>query len=72
MTSVAKKLYIDQLDDIVNKYKNTYHIAVKVKLTDVKSTTYIDFNKENNKEDLKFGVESLVRISKYKNIFAKG
>ena len=33
---------------------------------------YIDFNKENNEEDLKFKVGDHVRISKYKNIFAKG
>ena len=34
--------------------------------------TYIDFNKKNNKEDLKFKIDDHVRISKYKNIFAKG
>ena len=39
---------------------------------DVKSATYIDFNKEKNKEDPKFKVGDHVRISKYKNIFAKG
>ena len=33
--------------------------------------TYIDFNKENNKEDLKFEDDDYVRISKYKNIFAE-
>ena len=38
---------------------------------DVKSSTYIDFDKKNNKEDLKFNVGDHVRISKYKNIFAK-
>ena len=39
---------------------------------DVKSNTYIDFNKENNKEDHKFKVGDNVRISKYKKVFAKG
>ena len=33
--------------------------------------TYIDFNKKNNKEDLKFKIGDHVTISKYKNIFAK-
>ena len=33
--------------------------------------TYIDFNKENNKEDLKFEDDDYVRISKYKNYFCK-
>ena len=32
---------------------------------------YIDFNKENNKESTKFKVGDNVRISQYKNIFAK-
>ena len=42
-----------------------------MKPVDVKSSTYIDFNKQNNKEDPKFEVGDHVRISKYKNIFAK-
>ena len=71
MTSTPKKLYIDKLDDIVNKY-NTYHRTTKMKPVDVKSSTYINFSKENNKEGPKFKVGVLVRISKYKNIFAKG
>ena len=28
MTSVSKNVYIDKLDDIVNKYNNTYHSTV--------------------------------------------
>ena len=43
-----------------------------MKSVDVNSSTYIDFNKENNKEGSKFKVDAHVRISKYKNIFAKG
>ena len=39
---------------------------------DVKSSTYLDFNKENNKERPKLEVADHVTISKYKNIFAKG
>ena len=33
---------------------------------------YINFEKEVNDKDPKFEVGDLVRISKYKNIFAKG
>ena len=40
-------MYIDKLDDIVNKYNNTYQSIIKVKAVDVKSSTYIDFNEEN-------------------------
>ena len=68
MTSVLKNVCIDKLANIVNKYNNTYHSTIKI---DVKSSTYIDFNKKNNK-DRKFKVGDHLRISKYKNIFANG
>ena len=67
-----KKMYINELDDIVNKYNNTYHATIKMKPIDVKSSKYIDFHKKNNKEDPNFKVGYHVRISKYKSIFAKG
>ena len=63
---------INKLDNIVNKYNNAYHSTIKMKPVDVKSSTYIDFDKKSNKEDPKFKVGDHVRISKYKNIFAKG
>ena len=46
MTSISKNVYIDKLDDIVNKYINTYHRTVKMKPADIKSRTYIDFIKK--------------------------
>ena len=72
MTSVSKNVYIDNLDDIVNECNNTYHRKIKMKPVDVKDNTHIDFDKEVNDEDPKFKVGYHVRISKYKNIFAKG
>ena len=54
-----------------NKYNNTYHRTTKMKSADVKSSTYIGFNKENDNENPKFKVGDHVRISKYKNTFAK-
>ena len=42
-----------------------------MKTADVNSSIYIDFNKENNKENSKFGFGDHARISKYKNIFSK-
>ena len=72
MTSVSKNVYIDKLDDIVDEYNNTYHRTIKMKPVDVKDNTYIDFKKEVNDKDPKFKVGDHVRISKYKNIFAKG
>ena len=70
MTSISKNVYIDKLDDIVNEYNNSYHRTIKIKPADV--NTYIDFGKEVNDKDPKFKVGDYVRISKYKNIFAKG
>ena len=49
MVWVSKNVYIDELADIVNKYNNTYHRTVKIKDVDINSSTYIDFNKENDK-----------------------
>ena len=72
MTSISKNVYIDKLDDIVNEYNNTYHRTIKMKPIDVENNTYINFNKEVNNKDPKFKVSDYVRISKYKNIFAKG
>ena len=51
MYIVSKNMYIDKLDDIVNKYNNTYHNAIKMKPIDVKSSTYINSSAEINNED---------------------
>ena len=51
MISVSKNVYIKKLDDIVQKYNNTYHSTIKMEPVDVKSSTYIDFDKKNDKKD---------------------
>ena len=58
MTSITKNVYIDKLDDIVNKYNNTYHNTTKMKPVDVKSRKYIDSSKEINDKfpNIKFGI----------------
>ena len=69
MTVVSKNVCIGKIDDIIDKYNNTYK-KFKTKLIDDKASRYIDFENidvENNHEDPKFG--ELVRISKYRNIF---
>ena len=43
-----------------------------MKPVDVKGNTYFDFDKEVNDRNPKFKIGDHVRISKYKNIFAKG
>ena len=72
MTSISKSVYIDKLNVILNKYNNTYHTTIKMKPIDVKDNTYINTDKEINYKVPKFKIGDYVRISKYKNIFAKG
>ena len=71
MTLISKNVYIDKLDDIVNKYNNTYHSTIKMKIVDVKPRTYIESSQETNYQDPKFKIDDIIGISKYKNIFAK-
>ena len=52
MTSISKNVYIDKLDDIVNKNNNTYYSTIKKKPVDVKSNIYIDSTKDINDKDL--------------------
>ena len=72
MTSISKNVYFDVLDDIVNKYNNTVHRTIKMKPIDVTDDSYAEYNEDFNKKDPKFKVGDHVRVSKYKNIFAKG
>ena len=72
MTAVLKNVYFDVVDDIVNKYYNTVHTVIKIKPTEVTSDCFAEYNEDSNEKDPKFKVGDRVRISKYKNIFAKG
>ena len=56
MTSILKNVYIDELDDIVNRYSNQYNSTIKMKPVDVNSSTYIDSSKEINKKFPKFKI----------------
>ena len=72
MTSISKNVYIDKLNDIVNKkYNNTYLTSIKIKPIDVKDNTYISFKKEVNGKNPEFKVGDQVRISKYKIFLLK-
>ena len=64
--------YFDVLDNIVNKYNNTVHETIKMKPIDVTDDYYAKYNEDFNKKAPKFKVGDHARISKYKNIFAKG
>ena len=69
MTVNGKNVYYDVLDDVVNKYNNTKHNTIKTKLKYVKYSNKRVYIDEHNEKDSRFKV---VRISKFKNIFAKG
>ena len=76
MASISKNVYYDVLDDIVHKYNNTYHKTIKMKPADVGDNSFTEYNgiafkEESNEKDLKFKVGDHVRISKFKNVFAK-
>ena len=72
VTAISKNLYFDVLDHIVDKYNNTAHKTIKMKPVDVTDDSYAEYNEDFNKKDPKFKVGGNVRISKYKNILAKG
>ena len=72
MAAISKNVYFDVLDDIVNKYNNTVHRTIKMKCIYITFDSYPEYNEDFNKKDPKFKVGGHVRISKYKNIFAKG
>ena len=70
MTAISKNVYFDVLNNIVDKYNNTYHKTIKMKPIDAKSDFFAEYNEECNEKDPKFKVVNHVRISKYKNIVA--
>ena len=72
MTTIGENVYFNDLDDIVKKYNNTIHSSIKMKPKDVTDDSFVEYSEETNKKSPKFKVGDNVRISKYKNIFAKG
>ena len=72
MTAISKNVYFHVLDYFVNKCNKTVHRTIKMKPIDVMSDPYVNYNEDSNKKDHDFKVGEHVRISKYKNVFAKG
>ena len=48
MISISKNVSIDKLDDIVNKYNNTYHSKIKIKPVHIKPSKYFNSSKQIN------------------------
>ena len=72
VAATGKRVYYDVLDDVVNKYNNTKHSAIKMKPIDVGDNNKRVHIDEHNEKDSRFKVGDRVRISKLKNIFAEG
>ena len=72
MRTISKNVSFEVLDDIVNKCNNTVQKTIKMKPIDVIDNSCAEYNEYFNKKDPIFKVGDNVRISKYKNIFAKG
>ena len=72
MTAISKNVYFDVLNYIGSEYNSTYHKIIKMKLIDLRSDSFAEYNEESNEKDPKFKVNDHARISKYKNIFAIG
>ena len=54
MTTISKDVYVDVLDDIVNKYNDTVHKTIKMKPIDITDDSFAKYNEESNKKDPKF------------------
>ena len=51
MTTISKNVYFDVLDDIVDKYNNTYHETIKMKPVDVGDNSFAEYNEKSNEKD---------------------
>ena len=71
MAATSKNVYYDVFDDVVNEYNNTKHSTINMKQKDVKNNKRVYLN-EHNEKSARFNVGNRIRISKFKNIFAKG
>ena len=72
MTAINKNVYYDVSDDVVNEYNNTKNNTIKMKPKDVKNDNNRIYIDEHNEKSTRFNVDDRVRISTFKNIFAKG
>ena len=64
ITATSKNVYVDVLDNIVNKCNNTVHKTIKMKPIDVTNNPYAEYSDDFNKKGPKFKVNDHVRISK--------
>ena len=54
MAAISKHVYFDVLNHIVNKYNNTYHKTIRMKLIDVKNDSFANIMKNIMRKILNF------------------
>ena len=59
-------IYLDLLDDIIDKYTNTYHNTIKMKSIDVKPNFYAEYNVDSNAKDSKFKIGDILEFKSIK------
>ena len=62
MTAVSKNVYFDVLNDIIDKYNNTFHRTIGMKPINVESNSYAKYNVDSDEKDPKFIVGDYVFI----------
>ena len=72
MTAIGKNVYWNVSDDVVAKYNNTINRSIGMKPKNVKNDKKSVYVEESNEKNARFSVGDRVRISKFKNVFAKG
>ena len=68
MTSISKNMYINELDDIVNKCNNAYHITIKMKLVDISQVHILISIKTLTNKILNLVYNKLVTMQECQNI----
>ena len=71
MTAISKNVYFDVLDDIVNKYNNTVHRAIKMKPIDVTSGSYAEYNKDFNAKIINLKLVTMLEFQNIKTFLLK-
>ena len=71
MTAFSKNVYFDMLDDIVNKYNNTVHRAIKMKPIDVTSGSYAEYNEDFNSKIINLNLVTMLEFQNIKTFLLK-
>ena len=71
MSTFWKNVYFDVLDDIVNKYNNTVHRTIKMKLIDITDDYYVESSEDFNKKILNLKLVIMLEFQNIKTFLLK-